>query len=115
MRKPLLIFLSLALTLTLQAKITLAPVIGDNMVLQQKSDVALWGTAEPDSKITITASWMKGKTSVMSDADGKWFARVATPAAGGPYEMTFSDGEKLMPIKNTNKRQLITARINGKR
>lgn len=95
MRK-ILTFATLGLLcMSLQAKITLAPVIGDNMVLQQKTDVALWGVAEPESKVTITASWMKGKTSVMSDADGKWFARVETPAAGGPYEMTFSDGEKL--------------------
>lgn len=95
MRKLFLFFILCALSVTLQAKIVLAPVIGDNMVLQQQSDVALWGTAEPDSKVTITASWTKGKTVVQSDAEGKWFARVLTPKAGGPYEMTFSDGEKL--------------------
>lgn len=78
-----------------QAKITLSPVIGDNMVLQQKSDVALWGIAEPDSKISVTASWTKRKVTTTSDSDGRWFVRIATPTAGGPYEMTFSDGEKL--------------------
>ena len=34
-----------------------------------------------------------------ADADGKWFARVATPVAGGPYEITFNDGDKLT-LKN---------------
>ena len=65
------------------------------MVLQQSSDVALWGSAKPDSKVEITVSWAKGKTVVHSDADGRWIARVFTPSAGGPYEMTFSDGEEL--------------------
>ena len=30
---------------------------------------------------------------VKSDAEGKWFARIETPQAGGPYEITVSDGE----------------------
>lgn len=95
MKKLLIFFILCTLSVILQAKITLAPVIGDNMVLQQQSEVALWGTAEPDSKVTITASWTKGKTVTQSDAEGRWFARLSTPQAGGPYEMTFSDGEKL--------------------
>lgn len=79
----------------MQAKVTLPSFISDNMVLQQKTDVAVWGTAEPDSKVVITNTWSKNKTVVMADSEGNWFAKVATPAAGGPYEMTFSDGEKL--------------------
>ena len=66
------------------AKVTLPSVIGDNMVLQQQSDVALWGMAKPDSKVIIAPSWTKKKTVVRSEIDGKWFVRVATPQAGGP-------------------------------
>ena len=81
----------------MQAKVQLPPVFADNMVLQQQTDAALWGYAEPDAKVTITTTWAKTKTTVKADADGKWFARVATPVAGGPYEITFSDGEKTTP------------------
>lgn len=83
----------------LDAKVEPAPLFADNMVLQQNTDAAIWGKAEPDAKVTITTTWSKEKTVVHADSEGKWSARVATPAAGGPYEMTFNDGEKLT-LKN---------------
>ena len=81
------------------AKVELPPIFADNMVLQQQTDAALWGKAEPGAKITITTTWSKAKTTVNADADGKWFARVATPVAGGPYEITINDGDKVT-LKN---------------
>lgn len=85
---------------TLQAKVTFPSVISDNMVLQQNTNAALWGTAEPGKKVTITTGWSKEKTVVTADSQtGKWLARVATPSAGGPYEITVSDGEKAV-LKN---------------
>ena len=99
MRNILLTVFLLVAAASLHAKITPAPVIGDNMVLQQNAEVALWGFAEPDAKVTITTSWSKGKTVVSSDAGGKWQVRISTPSAGGPYEITISDGEKLT-LKN---------------
>ena len=35
---------------SLQAKITLPSIIGDNMVLQQQTNAALWGKAEQEAK-----------------------------------------------------------------
>ena len=84
---------ALLATASLEAKVTLPSIFSDNMVLQQKSNVAFWGTAT-GRKVTITASWGKGKTVVTPDADGKWFVRIATPEAGGPYEITLNDGDK---------------------
>lgn len=88
----------LLLCSALQAKVEMPSLFSDNMVLQQKAQVALWGTAT-GKKVTITPSWTKNKTIVSPDSDGKWFARVETPSAGGPYEICFSDGEKLV-LKN---------------
>ena len=80
-------------TSVLQAKVELPSIFSDNMVLQQKENVAVWGTAS-GKKVTISATWSKQKTVVTPDADGKWFVRIPTPEAGGPYELTFNDGEK---------------------
>ena len=81
------------------AKVELPPIFADHMVLQQQTDAALWGKTEPNTKVVITTTWSKKKTVVNSGPDGKWFTRVATPAAGGPYDITFNDGEKLT-LKN---------------
>ena len=77
-----------------QAKVTLPSVIGSNMVLQRNTDVNLWGTAEADKKVKITASWTKEKFSVKADENGKWATTIPTADAGGPYTLTFDDGEK---------------------
>ena len=79
----------------MEAKVTLPHIFGDNMVLQQQTDVRFWGTAEPSSKVTIRPSWdRKASVAVFADADGKWQASVSTPAAGGPYSVEISDGDR---------------------
>ena len=77
------------------AKITMPSIFGDNMVLQRQTDVAFWGTAKPSGTVTVTVSWQRGKTVLKADSEGKWFTRITTPEAGGPYTITVSDGEKL--------------------
>ena len=99
MKKLFAVILILASAYTVDARIVLSGLIADNMVLQQNSDVAIWGTAEPENQVVITNTWSKDKVKVKAGKDGKWFARVATPQAGGPYELTVSDGEKLT-LKN---------------
>ena len=102
MKKIRLVLLSalLCAASSLSAKIALPSVISDNMVLQQKTDAAIWGTARPGSKVTIRTGWSKDKTVVPADAvTGKWLARIKTPAAGGPYEIVISDGEAVS-LKN---------------
>jgi len=72
--------------------IKLASIIGDNMVLQQQTDAALWGKATPGSVVEVSASW--GGQVVRTQADslsGKWLVRIPTPQAGGPYTISFSE------------------------
>ena len=78
-----------------QAKIRLPALIGPNMVVQQRSQAALWGWARPGSAVSVAGSWDKKTYAAQADAQGRWAVKVATPAAGGPYALTFSDGEKL--------------------
>jgi sialate O-acetylesterase len=83
----------------LRAEIRLPAIFGDNMVLQQQSNVSFWGKATPGSKVTIKTSWNDRSYSVTADGKGSWKTKVATPAAGGPYTITLSDGKTLI-LKN---------------
>ncbi len=70
------------------ATIILPSVIGDGMVLQQSTDALLWGFAEPGSKISVTPSWSDKKITAVTNSDGRWEVRVATPAASfTPYSI----------------------------
>ncbi len=77
------------------AKVRLPSIFNDNMVLQQNTQAAIWGWTDKGKKVTIRPSWTSVRTVALPDADGKWFARVQTPAAGGPYTVVISDGEKI--------------------
>ena len=92
MKRGLFLLAASLFAASLEAKVTLPSIFNDNMVLQQKTDVAFWGAAT-GKKVTITVGWTKKKT-VVTPSDGKWFVRIPTPEAGGPYEITFNDGEK---------------------
>ena len=54
------------------AEIVLPKVLGSNMVLQQQSEVNLWGKADADSKVTVVVSWSNDKIQTHSDAEGRW-------------------------------------------
>jgi len=71
------------------SNLELPALISDNMVMQQSSEVNIWGTATPGHKISVVASWDE-KASSKSGKDGKWVVILPTPAAGGPYTMTIS-------------------------
>lgn len=83
----------LLMTQVATAKIELPAVISNGMVLQQKSNVVLWGKAGPGKKISINTSWDKKVYQITVSADGTWKTRVRTPKGGGPYEIAFNDGE----------------------
>ncbi len=68
------------------AKIRLPAVFSDNMVLQQNSDVAVWGWALPSEKVKIVCSWNSSDTiTAVADNRSKWKTSVKTVSAGGPY------------------------------
>ncbi|MBN9384694.1 MAG: family 43 glycosylhydrolase [Chitinophagaceae bacterium] len=78
--------------ITSYSNIRLPAVLGNNMVLQQRSEVKLWGWGEPNEKVTVTTSW-DNKTypivTVTGNAD--WMVMIGTPAAGGPYSIRIND------------------------
>ena len=85
--------------LPLGAKVKLPAIIGNDMVLQQNTNVNLWGWATRSRKITVRTSWDNKNYTTTSASDGTWKIQVQTPSAGGPYTITISDGE---PVTLTN-------------
>jgi sialate O-acetylesterase len=77
--------------ITASAKVKLPAFFADNMVLQQKTEVNLWGWAEPDTRVSIATSWDKKCHNVMANKDGNFSLKVKTPEAGGPYFIGFKD------------------------
>jgi sialate O-acetylesterase len=71
-----------------RADVALPHVIGSHMVLQQQSDVALWGTADAGEEVTVAPSWTKEVATTKAGADGRFRVKVKTPAAGGPFTIT---------------------------
>ena len=87
-------------TFTANAEIKLPAIFSDNMVLQQQSQVDIWGWAKPNTGVSITSSWNKKTVSVRSDANGYWRTKISTPTAGfTPYTLTVSDG-KAVTLRN---------------
>lgn len=77
------------------SRVTLPGIYTSHMVLQQQSQVTLRGQAHPNKTVYLTASWCDTVTRAKSDANGRFVMHFATPTAGGPYTMRFSDGQVL--------------------
>ena len=61
-KKPLSIMAILLIAINSFGKITLPSVFTDNMVLQQNTEVAIWGWGEPNEKIALVGSWKNTDT-----------------------------------------------------
>jgi len=91
----LIVFVLFLLSTSLKAEVKLPAIFGDNMVLQQQTDAAIWGMATANKTVNITTSWDKKSYSAKADAEGKWKTKLKTPSAGGPFTITISDGKSL--------------------
>ena len=76
-----------------RAEVRLPAIISDNMVLQQKAKVTVWGEADPNEKVTVKIAGVS--QSVTAGADGHWAMKLPAMKAGGPYEMTVSGRNKI--------------------
>ena len=74
--------------ISVMADVILAPIFSDNMVLQESTLAPIWGTAEPNENIIVSATWGLQDCRAQTGKDGKWMVKVKTPHSGGPYEIT---------------------------
>ena len=85
---------------SLNAKIKLPAILGDNMVLQQNVKVNLWGYASKQKKVEVKTSWNNMVYSTSAASDGKWMLQIETPKAGGPYIIEISDDDSSINLSN---------------
>lgn len=101
MRKLIYSLLLLVITLSVHAELKLPRVFGNNMLLQQNTEVNVWGWAEKGQTITIQPSWSVQKYTGKADDTGKWKIKIATPAASyQTYDMQISDTKTNITFNN---------------
>ncbi len=82
------------------AKITMAPVFADNMILQRDKDVAVFGKANPNAKVSVAFAGQN--VEAVAGKDGKWLATLKPMSASAENRMmtiSESTGDKV-EIKN---------------
>lgn len=89
----LLLVLASAIAAPLMAQTTppaFAAIFGDHAVLQRGEPLAVWGTATPGQRVTVSLAGQSGEAN--AGANGRW--RLSLPAipAGGPHTLTVTGG-----------------------
>lgn len=91
-----LVLLTTLLIQKASANVRLPAIIGDHMVLQQNTNVKLWGWCEPFEKISINVSWDTTTYNGKGTSEAKWEIKIKTPAPGGPYTIIISAYNKIV-------------------
>jgi sialate O-acetylesterase len=71
--------------------------VGDNMVLQADSDPAIWGSAKPEEKITVTFAGKQFHG--IAQSDGRWSIHLGKLKAGTVSDLSIQ-GENQLLFKN---------------
>ena len=103
MNRLLILIFGLFLPLFMHADPRLPAIFGNNMVLQQQSDIQFWGWGAPGEPLTVECSW---QPSILLDAPVdpvslRWLVTFKTPAASMKrYTITIRGGWSDMVLKN---------------
>jgi len=79
-----------------KAQLTLPAIFNDGMVLQQNSEVTIWGWGKPVQNVTVTCSWGEEVKETVVNNEGDWNVTINTPTAGGPYVIRIKGNEELV-------------------
>ncbi|MDD3321909.1 MAG: sialate O-acetylesterase [Paludibacter sp.] len=91
-----LISLFLIVTFFSQAEIKLPAIFSDNMLMQQNTQVNIWGKADANKIVIISATWTENPVKTTADKNGNWKTSIQTPKTDGkPQSITISDGKRL--------------------
>ncbi|WP_218972191.1 sialate O-acetylesterase [Labilibaculum filiforme] len=74
-------------------------IFGNHMVMQQNSEVKLWGWGKPMEKIRVINSWDNDTLNSVTSNNAKWSVVLKTPEAGGPHSITIQ-GNNMVVIED---------------
>jgi sialate O-acetylesterase len=95
----LLVLFTAAVASAKEPVFRLAPLFADNMVLQQQTNVPVWGRGTPGDTIVLRASWGERAAAVVG-ADSAWALTVKTPSAGGPARIEIRHDQATLELSN---------------
>ena len=93
MKRITCVFCAIFGLLSVNAEVKLPAFFSNGMVLQQQTTARLWGWSSKKN-VTVTTSWDNKHYTAATNKDGRFEMSVTTPTAGGPYEITFNDGQQ---------------------
>ena len=80
--------------------LSLPTIITSHAVLQQHTDVAIWGWGEAGKKVTVKPSWSKAFTAI-PDAEGNWKLKIPTKDASyAKYSITISQNSQKIELSD---------------
>lgn len=80
------------------ASLGFASMFTDNMVLQRDQKIPIWGTGDTGKTVTLSVHGQTVSTKVGDD--GKWSVTLDAMPAGGPFELTLTDGTQSRTLRN---------------
>jgi sialate O-acetylesterase len=87
LKSALVLVFCFAFIVVVKANISMPEIFASNMVLQQKSDVKIWGWAKPGEPVKLKADWQDSEIETKADNQGTWSLQLKTPEAGGPFTL----------------------------
>ncbi|MGZ0654784.1 sialate O-acetylesterase [Coraliomargarita sp. W4R72] len=80
------------------AELVLPDVFTDGVVLQQQKPVAVWGSAEAGSEVSVRIA--DAFVTTQADVSGDWELSLPAQLAGGPYQMQIASGSDLIELSD---------------
>ncbi len=100
MKKLTTLLFTLFAALSVSAEIRLPSIISSGMVLQREADAKIWGWVEPNTKVTVTPSWITKAITTTSDDNGKWIVTLPTTAVSWSESITISSGKDRVELSD---------------
>src|ERR1035437_4657092 len=88
-----LILFGLFTVVAAKAALKLPALVGDNMVLQQGKQLRIWGSADPQEKVTV--SFCGQSVAGIADDKGNWSLILRPVKAGGPFDLTIASKDTI--------------------
>lgn len=78
------------------AQVEMPTFFSDHLVLQQKSNAKIWGTAIGKKEVKVKTSWDNQSYTAKPDDKGNWTVVIKTASAGGPFTISVSQQNKIV-------------------